>query len=125
MNIIHENISNTIPIWQLKPGEVGRTAKNQYFMVLDIPNSVMPASVRGATYAVDIETGIVEAISPFSEKANVEKMEGSFVTKKLDNTTAPNEAKTDFCKAKGCTLEDKAACCGCPEYSEWKKTHNE
>ena len=29
------------------------------------------------------------------------------------------------CKVKGCSLETRQSCCGCPDYFEWEKQHKE
>lgn len=70
-----------VGIHTLKAGEVGRTLEDEYLMVLEVPSDIMPLRYRGATYVVDIKTGIVEAVGAFDRKSMVERVEGSFFTK--------------------------------------------
>jgi len=43
---------------------------------------------------------------------------------KQPHTSQPQQKQDDYpCNVKGCSLETRQACCGCPDYFKWKEHH--
>ena len=46
------------------------------------------------------------------------------VRKWLKQPHAPQKQDDYPCNVKGCTMETRQSCCGCPDYFKWKEHHD-